>query len=100
MSSTKPIDIGATILRKLGLTDEEAELMKKMRPEPSSTIYARDQSGVGHQTYQTNVIEESNDVFARFAQKYGTIRTGLAIHNTIEEPTEPEVSQHRPHRHK
>ena len=61
--------IGLTILKNLGLTDAEAEILDKQRPEKINTVYARDQSGLGYRKQTTNYIADANDIFARLSAK-------------------------------
>ena len=61
--------IGLIILKNLGLTDEEAEILENQKPERINTVFARDQSGLGYKKQSTNYVADANDVFARLSAK-------------------------------
>ena len=61
--------IGLIILKNLGLTDAEAEILENQKPEKMNTVYARDQSGLGYKKQSTNYVADANDVFARLSAK-------------------------------
>ena len=61
--------IGLIILKNLGLTNAEAEVLEKQTPEKLNTIFARDQSGLGYRKQSTNYVADANDVFARLSAK-------------------------------
>ncbi|EAY08043.1 hypothetical protein TVAG_463230 [Trichomonas vaginalis G3] len=69
MASKNARNIGLIILKNLGLTDEEAEVLENQKPEQINTIFARDQSGLGYKKLSTNYAAEANNVFARISAK-------------------------------
>ena len=71
--------IGLTILKNLGLTEEEAEILEKQRPEKINTVYARDQSGLGYKKPSMNYIAEANDIFAKLSARV----TGSAAKTSV-----------------
>lgn len=85
------MNIGFSLLTKLGLSSEEAEEHKNDKPSDAITIYAKDQTGIGYEERKSDFILQTDAAFA----KLRAARVGVTDKKNNEEKLETKPSHQR-----
>ncbi|KAH0789551.1 hypothetical protein GPJ56_006517 [Histomonas meleagridis] len=73
------MNLGFSLLTKLGLSQEEADLHKNDKPSDAITIYAKDQTGIGYTENKYDFVLETDAAFAKLqASRVGIKKTNDA----------------------
>ena len=59
------MNLGFSLLTKLGLSQEEADSHKNDKPSDAITVYAKDQTGIGYSEKKYDFVLETDAAFAK-----------------------------------